>query len=111
LYEKRQPQWIPARIEDVTIEDIHSDFLSPVEACPIHRLDINFKSRKYEMFLLPTTQEVFKMKSKYNPKLNTNIIKWFVNNRKQKFGVREKVEDILNRQSVLKAGKVIYIIA
>ncbi|KAL0581251.1 hypothetical protein ABG067_008467, partial [Albugo candida] len=96
IIEKRRPQWNPAKIEDV--KNIEIDFFSPVAVAPKYRSDLDFKQRKCEMFLLPTAQQVQEIKSKHGLKSNSDIIKWFVNDREQKFGVREKVTDILKRR-------------
>jgi hypothetical protein len=62
------------------------------------RPDLDYKTSPYKRFLLPDYEAVCKAEQKYQLKSNTEVVSWFVRNYKEKFGVKEKVQDILQRR-------------
>lgn len=87
------------------MQGFKSDHLSPVEIAPAYRLDLDYKIRPYKRFLLPIYQDVQLMGLNSNLISHSEIVDWFVNDSNQKFGVKEKVEDILKRKGNQKKGK------
>lgn len=63
-------------------------------------LSQDFTTSPYKRFHLPTFEEVIDIQKKYGLKTRKEIIGWFLNDRKGKFGVKQKVTDILDRNKI-----------
>ncbi|GAA5808036.1 hypothetical protein MFLAVUS_001418 [Mucor flavus] len=100
LLEKRRPQWIPSTSDEIDSKYIQSNFFSRVKSVPSMELSRDFTTNPYKRFHLPTLEEVIDIQKKYGLKTRKEIVNWFLNDRKGKFGVKQKVTDILNRSKI-----------
>ncbi|KAG2231052.1 hypothetical protein INT48_007563, partial [Thamnidium elegans] len=100
LLEKRRPQWIPSTLDEIDSNYIQSNFFTRVRSAPFMDLSYDFTTSPYKRFHLPTFEEVVDIQKKYGLKTRKEIIDWFLNDRKGKFGVKQKVTDILDRNKI-----------
>ncbi|KAI9270173.1 ClpP/crotonase-like domain-containing protein [Helicostylum pulchrum] len=100
LLEKRRPQWIPSTLDEIDSNYIQSNFFIRVRSAPSMDLSQDFTTSPYKRFHLPTFEEVIDIQKKYGLKTRKEIIGWFLNDRKGKFGVKQKVTDILDRNKI-----------
>jgi hypothetical protein len=63
-------------------------------------MDRDFKVSPYKRYLLPTCKDVQLFQNEYGVKAHSEIISWFVKSRNYKYGVKEKVEAILNKRRI-----------
>ncbi|OBZ87067.1 3-hydroxyisobutyryl-CoA hydrolase, mitochondrial [Choanephora cucurbitarum] len=111
---RRKPQWQPSQLAGVTEEDVEQLYFSDpspnVLSLPT-KLDL--KRYPYARFALPTEEEVrlaitgegAEFRTEGRLKEDEEILSWFQKGHKGKWGVREKVMDILSRKTILKDQK------
>ncbi|KAI8083585.1 ClpP/crotonase-like domain-containing protein [Thamnidium elegans] len=105
---RRKPQWQPPQLAGITEDDIDQLYFLEPSPNPLSlpsKLDL--RKYPYARFALPSQEEVrlavtgegpeFKMEGRL--KEQDEIVTWFVNGHKNKWGVKEKVLDILNRKT------------
>lgn len=105
---RRKPQWQPPQLAGITEDDIDQLYFLEPSPNPLSlpsKLDL--RKYPYARFALPSQEEVrlavtgegpeFKMEGRL--KELDEIVTWFVNGHKNKWGVKEKVLDILNRKT------------
>lgn len=106
---RRKPQWQPSQLAGITDDDIEQLYFSESSPNTLSlptKLDL--RQYPYMRFSLPTEKDVrlavtgegaeFKLEGRL--KDEDEIISWFVNGHRNKWGVREKVLDILQRKTV-----------
>jgi 3-hydroxyisobutyryl-CoA hydrolase len=106
---RRKPQWQPSQLAGISEQDIDQLYFiepSPNTLSLPSKLDL--RHYPYARLALPTEEEVrlavtgegteFKLEGRL--KDEDEIVSWFVNGHKNKWGVREKVLDILQRKTV-----------
>ncbi|KAI7893736.1 ClpP/crotonase-like domain-containing protein [Mucor mucedo] len=106
---RRKPQWQPPQLAGITEEDIDQlYFLEPSPNTLSLPSKLDLRQYPFARFGLPTQEEVrlavtgegaeFQMEGRL--KEQDEIISWFENGHKNKWGVKEKVMDILDRKAV-----------
>lgn len=106
---RRKPQWQPPQLAGISEDDIDQLYFSdasPNDLSLPSKMDL--RTYPHSRFALPSEEEVrlavtgegpeFKMEGRL--KEEEEIISWFVNGHRGKWGVREKVLDILARKTV-----------
>jgi 3-hydroxyisobutyryl-CoA hydrolase len=106
---RRKPHWEPPHIYDISDEEI--DQLYFTESSPnllTLPSTLDLRQYPYSRFSLPTEKEVrlavtgegpeFRVEGRLKEK--DEIISWFKNGHKGKWGIEEKVQDIINRKTV-----------
>ncbi|KAL0074792.1 ClpP/crotonase-like domain-containing protein [Phycomyces blakesleeanus] len=107
---RRKPQWQPSSLEEITDDDIDQLYFnepSPNALTLPSRLDI-IDQYPYSRFALPTEDEVRRAVTGEGAefgfegrlKEENDVIEWFEKGHKRKWGVKEKVLDILRRKTV-----------
>lgn len=99
IIHKQAPKWNPSRLEDLDLdEDIRVRFFHANVARRLNFMNTQDCYRlPYEKYALPSEKEIFEVRSKHNLSTVRDTVAWFEEDRKDKYGVREKVEDVLNR--------------
>ncbi|KAG1461057.1 hypothetical protein G6F46_005755 [Rhizopus delemar] len=96
---KQIPKWNPKRLEDADIDDIRVKFFYANVKRQLNFMNSrDFHHFPYARYGLPTEEEILEVRSKYNLTSVQDTVAWFQENRKDKYGVREKVEDVLYRR-------------
>lgn len=97
---KRVCKWKPDKLEDIDVEDdIRVNIFDALETHQLHfATETDFYANPYSQYSLPLQKEISDATRKYNFKDNEDIIVWFEAGRPGKFGVRQKVQDYLERQ-------------
>jgi len=95
---KERPQWKPNTFEEVTADDV-SQFFTRRPDLPLINSGEGSQYREYPhaWLSLPKEQEVVQVVAQGRLKTPAEIIDYFVEQRKGKQGVREKVSEILER--------------
>lgn len=103
---RRKPVWQPSHISDEDIEQLYFTDQAPNELRLPSRMDL--KVYPYARYALPTEEDVrlavtgdgpeFKLEGRL--KEQEEILAWFVNGHKGKWGVKEKVLEILARKTI-----------
>lgn len=57
----------------------------------------DFHLHPYRRYALPTEKEILETKDLHSLRTVEDTVQWFENDRNGKFGVRHKVEDVLDR--------------
>ncbi|KAI9491730.1 ClpP/crotonase-like domain-containing protein [Zychaea mexicana] len=110
---RRKPQWDPLHISDHEIDQLYFSRPSPNDLTFLSNLDM--RQYPYARYALPSENEVRLSitgeGSEFQPQEgNTNsgrlktkaeVMDWFVKGSRGKRGVREKIQDILDRKTVL----------
>lgn len=84
--------------------DLHDDIRVKFFHANVKR-KINFRTQDdyhlhpFRRYALPSEKEILDIKLSHNLKTAEETIKWFDNDRNGKFGVRQKVKDVLERAS------------
>lgn len=97
---KRVCTWIPSKLEEIDIEDdIRVNLFDALETHQLHfATETDFHVSPHNVYSLPLQDEIDDAIRRYNFKNNDDIITWFEASRPGKFGVRQKVQDYLQRQ-------------
>ncbi|CAO3656453.1 unnamed protein product [Mucor hiemalis] len=98
LLEKRRPQWIPAKLEDIH-HDIESTHFPKESTVYSYDIKADHMTSPYQSFLPPTRCEVRRIELTKGLTSRTEIVNWFLKNRKFKFGTKEIVEGILIKRN------------
>ncbi|KAI8639113.1 ClpP/crotonase-like domain-containing protein [Parasitella parasitica] len=98
---KKPPRWNPKRLEDL---DLHNDirtklFHANVKRRLSFRNDEDYHLHPYRRYALPSEKEILDAKLLHNLQTGEETVKWFSNDRNGKFGIRQKVLDVLERAS------------
>ncbi|KAK2048938.1 enoyl-CoA hydratase/isomerase [Colletotrichum somersetense] len=97
LEEKRQPEWQPAKLEDIEpgMQVVDDFFKTSGDSLQLLN-DRDYKEYPYPYFALPTEKEVrdVVLPGQYTPK---EVVKKVVEARNNRQGVKEVVEDIVDR--------------
>jgi len=105
------PNWQPATLEDVKPEDnIAEPFFDVKGETPLTLLNDqgNWMTYQHAKYSLPTEADVHGIVSQEG-KTARGVVNYFVELRKGKQGVREVVEEILNRKTKKEDGKVVWV--
>ncbi|CAO3682635.1 unnamed protein product [Rhizopus stolonifer] len=107
---RRKPQWNPPNLTDIPDDDIELLYFS--QLAPNHLMlsaKKDLRHYPYSRYSLPTEEDIrlaitgegpeFKLEGRL--KDEEDIVSWFVNGHKGKWGVKEKVLDILARKTTL----------
>ncbi len=108
---RREPEWNPARLEDVTDEDVASFFrvsreeesrIQLFEPSP-HGMNPNYEEARYydyphAQMALPR-EEVIRESITQAPRVRRAVVEEILKRWRGKLGVREKVEEVLDRKT------------
>ncbi|CEG78158.1 hypothetical protein RMATCC62417_12804 [Rhizopus microsporus] len=105
---RRKPRWEPSRLGDISDEEIDQLYFNqPAPNQLILSSKKDLKHYPYARYSLPTEEDVrlaitgegpeFKLEGRL--KAQEDIISWFVSGHRGKWGVKEKVQDILDRKA------------
>lgn len=97
LLEKKNPQWAPSKLEDIDDEYVKSKLLAEVKVKPYMDLSFDYSTSPHKKYNLPTREDVLLVTARYNLLNHTDVIAWFIKNYQGRFGVEQKVNDILVR--------------
>jgi 3-hydroxyisobutyryl-CoA hydrolase len=97
---KERPNWSPNTLEDVTEDQVDAFFAKP-RGPPLGLLETGpratYNEYPHQKLALPTEEEVLKIWDGGN-KMAEEVVQHFVGESNGKVGVREKVEEVLERQ-------------
>lgn len=84
--------------------DLHDDirikfFYANVKRQLNFRTQDDYHLHPFRRYALPSEKEILDTKLSHNLKSAEETIKWFDNERNGKFGIRQKVRDVLQRAS------------
>lgn len=71
-------------------------YLSPVDFAPEHSLDIDFIRSLHQRYTVPSSIEIRRVLFKQKLGSRDEVVNWFLKDRNNKFGVKEKVEYVLD---------------
>lgn len=96
---KKQPKWIPARLEDIDLDqDIRvKRFHANIRRRLFFSNSQDFHQLPYRRYALPSEKEILDTKFLHSLRTVEDTVQWFEKDRNGKFGVRHKVEDVLDR--------------
>ncbi|CEP18413.1 hypothetical protein [Parasitella parasitica] len=98
---KKPPRWSPKKIEDL---NLHDDIRTKFFHANIRRR-LNFRNNEdyylhpYRRYALPSEKEILDAKRLHDLQTAEETVQWFNNDRNDKFGIRQKVLDVLARES------------
>lgn len=95
---KTRPNWQPNQIEDVTAEEIDQFFEKGAKKLPLleNGGHATYKEYPHQKLALPTEKEILDFRGKQG-KMTEEVVQHFVDVKGGKLGVREKVEEVLER--------------
>jgi 3-hydroxyisobutyryl-CoA hydrolase len=108
--EAKQPaKWQPATLEDIKESDNVAAPFFEVEGTEKLALlsDVDFHEYRHKQFSLPTESDVAKF-VREQPRSRGAIVRHFVEASRGKQGVKEVIEEILSRKSVVEDGKAVW---
>lgn len=96
---KIQPKWNPSNLEDLDLERdiIVRYFNANTLRRARFRNEQDYHLHPFRRYGLPSEKEIFETIASERLHTATEAVDWFVKNRKDKFGVRQKVIDVFNR--------------
>lgn len=99
MVNKTQPKWNPSRLEDLDLEqDIRVRYFHANVKRRLHFTHTDdFHLLPFRRYALPSEKEILEVKKVHRTVADT--VAWFEKDRNGKFGVRQKVEDVLERKS------------
>jgi 3-hydroxyisobutyryl-CoA hydrolase len=99
---KTAPKWNPERLEDL---DLDQDILARYFYSNVKKQltfwdkPLDYHLHPYRRYGLPSQNEILEVKAQHNLTTVKDTVDWFEKDRNGKFGVRQKVEDVLDRLS------------
>ncbi|RIA84752.1 ClpP/crotonase-like domain-containing protein [Glomus cerebriforme] len=106
LVDKREPQWNPSKLGDISDNEIEKFYFESSEKHHLNLLNKrSFENYPYSRFALPTEEEIRRVVTGETPDAGSvsmtqqEIVDYFLKDRKGKIGVREKVLEVLNRKT------------
>lgn len=99
--EKGRPKWSPNQLEDVTDEQVAEFFTTEPAGLQVLNTEekAQYKDYPYASIGLPRERDVEKFISTNSQLKRTDIVEYFLGQTEAKMGVREKVEEILDRKT------------
>ncbi|OMH79510.1 3-hydroxyisobutyryl-CoA hydrolase, mitochondrial [Zancudomyces culisetae] len=102
------PKWSPATLPEVSLDQIRTQyFLNPVKEVALEFYnDIDFMVHPYSKYTLPSEQKIRAVVTGEDPDAGDNafskeeLINYFAKLYSDKVGVREKVSDVINRNTI-----------
>ncbi|OMH81449.1 3-hydroxyisobutyryl-CoA hydrolase, mitochondrial [Zancudomyces culisetae] len=102
------PKWRPATLPEVSLDQIRTQyFLNPVKEVALEFYnDIDFMVHPYSKYTLPSEQKIRAVVTGEDPDAGDNafskeeLINYFAKLYSDKVGVREKVSDVINRNTI-----------
>ncbi|KAI8986011.1 ClpP/crotonase-like domain-containing protein [Pilobolus umbonatus] len=108
---RRKPHWDPPQLSGISDDDIDQLYFSEPSPNTL-RLPSPYDLRKYpySRFSLPTEEDVHSLLKKSEDRLKTeDIVKWFTDGYRGKWGVKEKILDILKRKTSTEKEGLVWI--
>lgn len=101
MVNKTTPKWNPARLEDLDLEqDIRVKYFHANVKRRLHFTHTSdFHLLPFRRYALPSEKEILEVKDAQALRTVEDTVVWFEKDRNGKFGVRQKVEDVLERKS------------
>ncbi|KAG2234958.1 hypothetical protein INT48_005112, partial [Thamnidium elegans] len=97
LLAKKKPQWAPSKLEEISDEYVKSILLAKVKVNPYMDLSFDYNTSPHKKYNLPTREDVLSVTARHNLLTHTDIIAHFIKDNQGRFGVKQKVNDILVR--------------
>lgn len=95
---KDRPSWKPNTIEEVTEREVKSFFNKPLKLALLNDSEAaRYEEYPHRSLTLVTEADILAFKRQHSSTTNDQIVKHFVDRSKGKQGVREKVEEVLER--------------
>ncbi|KAI8393877.1 ClpP/crotonase-like domain-containing protein [Radiomyces spectabilis] len=106
LITRTEPKWNPSRLSDITDASVKARFFDKAPAMTLSfRSNQNFMMSPSRKYALPSEEDIRRIVTAEVPfsgQLTASAIEdYFVFERKGKFGVREKVREVLSRKTAL----------
>jgi 3-hydroxyisobutyryl-CoA hydrolase len=97
---KTRPDWQPNSLEDVTKQEVQRFFQRGKDLLPLLESGPNatYKQYPHKHLALPTEREIL-AESRNGTVMSEEVVQYFLKNRGGKVGVREKVEEVLERHT------------
>jgi 3-hydroxyisobutyryl-CoA hydrolase len=97
---KERPNWVPNQLEDVTEAQVQ-EFFQRVRGEKLRLLEngehAQFREYPHAKLALPTEEEILSVYQN-GDRMEEEVVEYFIKERDGKVGVREKVEEVLERQ-------------
>lgn len=107
---RTDPKWQPASLEDIKPEDNIAEPFFEVEG--LKKLELlsegDYKQYPFQKYSLPKEQAVERVVKK-EPRSRKAVVREFIQNKGGKQGVKEVVEEILERKTVEQDGKAVWV--
>ncbi|KAI9473579.1 MAG: ClpP/crotonase-like domain-containing protein [Benjaminiella poitrasii] len=106
---RRKPQWQPSRLTDISEEEIDQLYFTEPAPNTLSLLsNLDFRTYPHARYGLPSEEEVRLAITGEGPefaiegrlKEREEVLTWFIKGHKGKWGVREKILDILDRKTI-----------
>ncbi|KAI8393958.1 ClpP/crotonase-like domain-containing protein [Radiomyces spectabilis] len=106
---RRKPEWQPASIHELNIDDINRLYFDqPSPNTLTLPSPIDMKSYPYARFSLPTEEDIRLAVTGEGPEFGIegrltqqgDVLEWFAKSHRGKWGVKEKVLDVLQRKTI-----------
>lgn len=95
---KKQPEWKPRTLSEIDDQQLKKEYFDTPAKHPIQFLnDINYHQHPYQHFSLPSEKEIQQVIQQQPTWTLKQTIEHYQLERKNKFGVQEKVTDVWNR--------------
>ncbi|CAO3642916.1 unnamed protein product [Cunninghamella blakesleeana] len=95
---KKQPEWKPKTLGEVNDQQLQKEYYDTPPKHPIQFLnDINYHENPHQHFSLPTEKEIQSIIQQHPSWSLNQLVDYYLEKRKNKFGVQEKVTDVWNR--------------
>jgi 3-hydroxyisobutyryl-CoA hydrolase len=105
FFAKRTPQWQPSKLEDVDLESYIRGNLFGFQhetRRAYFTSDEDYIAYPFFRFGLPSVEEIQAVQKKYNLKSMSEVESWFLIEHQGKFGVRQRVQQVLEEDQYQK---------
>lgn len=115
---RRKPRWGPSTLDEISEDDIDHLYFSYPSPNPLtlpNKLDLK-RRYPYSRFALPSEEDVRLAIMGHGPqfgpenrlKSDQDVLSWFMHGYRGKWGVQEKILDVLRRKTVHVEGGIIW---
>ena len=104
LVEKRAPKWQPATLEEISNQDVNNMFLTATKSLDLLSPEFYTKYPTADSIGLPSEASIANTLRNTDFKSFQDVVKFYLEVRRNKPGVKEKVEDSLKRIAGVEKG-------